>query len=563
MLRDARHSGRLGALPLGFMAENTPSPAPSSLPDQPLPPEEHKLEAQRRDNRDAAGKLPGTHSYGLREDGILSSNAAKICFSQEANDQHNEQSKQPGYADRRPVVKVAGRVMLLRDNGKLIWLQLRDSQGDVQVAVSQRDCQSPGFDLAKLTDLGDVVIAQGPVMKTKTGEVTIWASRLVAASKCLLTPPGKHSGLSDIETRYRQRYVDMWANPETLQTLTLRSRIVSRVREFLSSRGYLEVETPMLQTLAGGAAARPFVTHMNALNISLFLRIAPELYLKRLLVGGMQRVFEVNRNFRNEGLDKFHNPEFTMLEAYHAFGDVETVMELTESCIKDSATMLRDLLNPNATGDVILPFADLAINYSKPFSRVAYSELFAKAYGFAMTDDAAARSKLKSMRAPALLAAIDAMDSALVVNELFEDKQHGGEAQLDQGTPTFITHYPAAISPLTRPNRDDPLLADRADLFIAGMEVAPHYTELNDPDIQAQKFNQQLKGLDSEKNAEENTFRTFDHDFIRALKVGMPPAGGMGLGIDRLVMILTNQRTIRDVVLFPMMRPEELPQQNP
>jgi len=541
-------------------AHNPPpsSGKPDPALDAPAAVDHHKLEQQRRVNRDAAGGLAGIAAYGTREDGVVTSQSARESFSAAANDEHNANSKQPGYVDRRAVVKVAGRVMLLRDNGKLIWMQLRDHEGDVQVAVSQRDCQAPGFDLAKLTDLGDIVVAEGPVMKTKTGEVTIWASRLVAASKCLVTPPEKHAGLLDVELRYRQRYVDMWANPQTLNVLLLRSRIVSGVRRFLSDRGYIEVETPMLQTLAGGAAARPFVTHMNALDIGLFLRIAPELYLKRLLVGGMPRVFEVNRNFRNEGLDKFHNPEFTMLEAYHAFGDVETVMELTESCIRDAATMVRGLTQPGVVGDVVLPFGDLQINYSKPFARVTYGELFSQAYGFAMTDHAAARAKLKSMRSEALRVAVDAMDPALLINELFEDKRYGGEARVDHSVPTFITHYPAAISPLTRPNVADPTLADRADLYIAGMEIAPHYTELNDPDVQEQKFREQLKGLDAEKSAEESTFRTFDHDFIRALKVGMPPAGGMGLGVDRLVMILADQRTIRDVVLFPMMRPEEV-----
>ncbi|MCX5690314.1 MAG: lysine--tRNA ligase [Planctomycetota bacterium] len=512
----------------------------------------HKLESQRRSNRDAATGL-AQHPYGRRTDGILSTIAAKSLFSKEANDDFNASSKQPGYTDPRPQATVAGRIMLSRDNGKLIWFQLRDADGDLQVAVSQRDCAAPGFDLAKLTDLGDVIIASGRVMMTKTGETTLWANSVAPAAKCLVPPPEKHSGLQDVELRYRQRYVDMWANPETLSVLKLRSRIVSRIREFLSSRDYLEVETPMLQTLAGGAAARPFVTHMNALDISLFMRIAPELYLKRLLVGGMRRVFEINRNFRNEGLDKQHNPEFTMLEAYHAYGDVQTVMELTESAIRDAATLVRDLTQPGTAGDVILPFGDLSINYSRPFSRVTYGELFAKAYGFDMSDIPKARATLKGMR-PNLAAAIDAMDGILVINELFEEK---GEAQLDHSVPTFITDYPAAISPLTRPKTDNPVLADRADLFIAGMEIAPHYTELNDPDVQESKFREQLKGLDAEKSAEENTFRTFDHDFIRALKVGMPPAGGMGLGIDRLVMLLTNQRTIRDVVLFPMMRPEE------
>jgi lysyl-tRNA synthetase class 2 len=552
------------------MQTNTPQPAPTL----------HEQELQRRANRDTV-RGAGFEPYGVRQDDLATVAAARAAFDEGANDEHNAKGKEPGHVDRRPVVRTAGRVMLHRDGGKLIWMQLRDHTGDVQVAVSQRDVPSEQFTLAKNTDLGDILIAEGRVMKTKTGEVTVWASSLVPGAKCLVPPPDKHAGLADIELRYRQRYVDMWVNPETRHVLEARSAIVREVRGFMDGRGYLEVETPMLQTLAGGAAARPFVTKMNALDINLFMRIAPELYLKRLLVGGMPKVYEINRNFRNEGLDKQHNPEFTMLEAYHAFGDVEVVMELTESLVRACAGLVSSLslggrageglahagascgspTSPPAPllkerGDVVLPFGDLSINYSRPFARVSYAALFHKAYGFDMGDSAKARALLKSRRAAALHAAIDVMDPVLVVNELFEDKQHGGEAQLDHATPTFITDYPAAISPLTRPKRDNPVLSDRADLFIAGMEIAPHYTELNDPDIQEQKFREQLRGLDADKTAEESTFRTMDHDFLRALKVGMPPAGGMGLGIDRLVMLLTNQRTIRDVVLFPMMRPE-------
>lgn len=527
---------------------NPPAPAPAPTP--------HEQEVQRRANREKVREA-GFQPYGVRQEGLMNVSQVRAAYSEAANEEFNAKGKEPGFADPRPRVRLAGRVMLHRDNGKLIWMQVRDHTGDVQVAVSQRDVPANEFALAKGTDLGDIVVAEGRVMKTKTGEITVWAGGLSPGAKCLVPPPDKHAGLSDIELRYRQRYVDMWVNPETRHVLEMRSAIVREVRRFMDGRGYLEVETPMLQTLAGGAAARPFVTKMNALDINLFMRIAPELYLKRLLVGGMPKVYEINRNFRNEGLDKQHNPEFTMLEAYHAFGDVETVMEMTESLIRACATMVWRVLHGDAaSGDVVLPFGDLQINYSRPFARVSYASLFEKAYGFPMTDTARVKALLKSRRAAALHGAIDAMDPVLAVNELFEDKQHGGEAQLDHATPTFITDYPAAISPLTRPKRDNPVLSDRADLFIAGMEIAPHYTELNDPDIQEQKFREQLKGLDAEKTAEENTFRTMDHDFLRALKVGMPPAGGMGLGIDRLVMILTNQRTIRDVVLFPMMKPE-------
>ncbi len=582
MTPDPQPSASKTARPPTTPTTPTPNSAPAPAAPETAPTDGqkidiHKLEAQRRANRDGIAQL-GLDPYGVRIDGRLDIAAARAQYDEAADKDQQANGKNPGFVDSRPEVLVAGRVMLSRDNGKLIWMNLRDATGDVQIAVSQKDCDELGFKLGKLTDLGDLVVAKGRVMKTKSGEVTIWCSQLRPGSKCLAPPPEKHAGLQDVEIRYRQRYVDLWANPETVGVFQQRSKLVSLVRRFLEKRGYLEVETPMLQTLAGGAAARPFVTKMNALNINLFMRIAPELYLKRLMVGGLPKVFEVNRNFRNEGLDKQHNPEFTMLEAYHAFGDVETVMELTESLIRDLAQGI-DLdralgvavtgtadTAPTAKGGsgLALPFGDLMIDYGLPFVRVTYGELFQKAYGFPMDDVKRAREELKK-RHPGMVrenpAAIDQMDDVMVINELFEDKQHGGEAQLDPSRPTFITDYPAAISPLTRPKRDNVpgtiALADRADLFIAGMEIAPHYTELNDPDVQESKFREQLKGADSEKNAEESTFRTFDADFIRALKVGMPPAGGMGLGIDRLVMVLTNQRTIRDVVLFPLMRPEE------
>ncbi len=533
-------------------------------PPHPLPQAVHPLEAQRRANREAAAAL-GLSPYGHREDGLLGLAEAKAKYDKAADDAHQASEgaakaakKDPGaaaptpVADARPVVKVAGRVVLLRDNGKLLWMTLRDSTGDLQIAASQRDVPAAAFAFAKTVDLGDVLVAEGRVMKTKTGEVTVWCSALRPAAKCLVTPPEKHAGLHDVELRYRQRYIDLWVNPETARVFELRSRIISAARKFLDGRGYVEVETPMLQLLAGGAAARPFGTHMNALGLPLYLRIAPELYLKRLMVGGMPKVYEINRNFRNEGLDKQHNPEFTMLEAYHAFGDFDTVMEMTESLIRDGARAVAAHSGSAASSSLALPFGELTIDYAKPFARVRYGDLFEKALGFAMTDTARVRGACEARHIKTKSPAGVPVADVLLLNELFE---HVAEPTLDPAVPTFITHYPAAISPLTRPNLADPTLADRADLFIGGMEIAPHYTELNDPDVQAAKFREQLAGADAEQSAEENTFRTFDADFINALKVGMPPAGGMGLGIDRLVMLLTNQRTIRDAVLFPLMKP--------
>ena len=517
----------------------------------------HRLEQQRRSNRDAISTL-GLNPYGTFTPGRLSAADAKAKYDADADALFNATSKEPAPTDNRPSVTVAGRIVLLRDNGKLLWINIRDNTGDIQCAVSQRDCDAQGFTIAKHADLGDIIVITGKLMKTRTGEITVWATTTLPGAKSLVPPPAKHEGLQDVELRYRQRYVDLWANPETLSVFSLRSKIVSRVRSFLNGRGFLEVETPMLQTLAGGAAARPFRTHMNALDIELFMRIAPELYLKRLLVGGMPKVFEINRNFRNEGLDKQHNPEFTMLEAYEAYGNVETVMELTESAIRDAAAFLCSqpelaVIAPNADpANLKLPFGDVLIDYGRPFDRVTYRDLFEKTLGFSMDDIERCRKEAKDRKVMSPEAAAK-LDPILVINDLFEEF---AEKSIDAGRPTFIMEYPSAISPLTRPKPSNPKVAERADLFIGHMEVAPHYTELNDPDIQEAKFREQLQGLDTDKAAEENTYRTMDHDFLRALKVGMPPAGGMGLGIDRLVMLLTNQRTIRDVMLFPMMKPE-------
>ncbi|QKK06995.1 MAG: lysine--tRNA ligase [Planctomycetota bacterium] len=543
---------------------NEPTPSATEAPaETPL----HEQEAARLANLDAVRAL-GVNPYGTRTPGLVSLADARDTYDKAADEQHQATAKSDAPVDNRPRVTVSGRVMLKRDTGKLVWLNLRDQSGDLQIAVSKRDCAEPGFDVAKWTDLGDILVASGPLMCTRTGEVTVWASSVAAAAKSLTPPPTKHAGLQDVELRYRQRYVDLWSNPETMRVFALRSRILSHMRSIMDGRGYMEVETPMLQALAGGAAAKPFQTRLNALSMDVYMRIAPELYLKRLLVGGMPRVYEINRNFRNEGVDKQHNPEFTMLEAYEAFGDVTTMMDLTEHLCRESARLVvadSRGVEPSAVADVDLklPFGEITIDYGAPFLRVPYGELFQNATGFAMTDLDKVWARAEEIGVLRKYAAKMAEEGkpldtsalrgkvadAIIVNEVFEE---AAEPTLDAGRPTFITDYPSAISPLTRPKPDAPELADRADLFIGGMELAPHYTELNDPAVQAEKFRAQLAGLDDE----ESTFRNFDEDFIRALKVGMPPAGGMGLGIDRLVMLLTDQRSIRDVLLFPFMRPE-------
>jgi lysyl-tRNA synthetase class 2 len=525
----------------------------------------HRLEQQRRENRDAVIAL-GFNPYGQRCDGLMTLAQAHAAYDEGA-DHANKESTQarkqakrdnpqlpdadlPAVTDTRPIVRVAGRVVLSRDNGKLVWLNLRDHSSDsFQIAVSKRDCDENGFSLAKLLDNGDIIIAQGPLTKTNTGEVTCWASTLEPASKCLVPPPEKRLGLQDPDARYRQRYIDMWSNPDTTRTLMLRSKLMSAMRRYLERNDFVEVETPVLQTQAGGAAAKPFFTHMNALHLDLSLRIAPELYLKRLLVGGMPRVFEVSRNFRNEGLDKSHNPEFTSLEVYQAFGNYETMMMLTEGLIRELAQLAASEQGINPAS---MPFGDLLIDYERPFEKVTYGELFQQAMGFSMgdMDKVRAACEVRGMKTNAEDGT--AIADIFLVNELFEGV---AEHRIDPARPTFVLDYPASLSPLTRPKpgtEQDPVpLADRWDLFIGGMEIGPAYTELNDPDIQAQKFREQLAGVD----IEESTFRSFDEDFVNALKVGMPPAGGLGLGMDRLVMLLGNQRTIRDVLPFPMMRP--------
>ena len=495
----------------------------------------------------------GLDPYGQRMDGLVSLAEARAKHDPAADEAHKANEAD----DRRAVVTIAGRVVLHRDTGKLIFMTLRDHSGDLQVAVSKRAVDEESFKLAKLVDLGDIAIAHGPVGTTKTGEVTVWAASSVPSSqdsgagtqaprafsiltKSLAPPPEKFKGLQDPELRYRRRYVDLYASPEVMQTFQKRSRIVKAVRDFLTeppedlAPGYLEVETPMMQPIAGGAAARPFITHHNALDIDLFLRIAPELYLKRLLVGGMNRVFEINRNFRNEGIDRSHNPEFTMLELYQAYGDLYSVMELTERLINHvSVTVI---------GSEKLPFGDHEISYALPFRRAKYHDLFRDVNGF----DPADRSKLEALSHRHHIETAG-KDHDVLLNEVWEETV---EATLVQ--PTFVIDYPASLCPLTKRKPDEPQIAERFELFIANMELANAYTELNDPDVQKANFEQQVAGEDDEAA----TFRAMDHDFIEALKVGMPPAGGLGVGIDRLIMLMTNHRSIRDVILFPLMRPQ-------
>jgi lysyl-tRNA synthetase class 2 len=434
--------------------------------------------------------------------------------------------------DEKQRAKCAGRIVLLRDIGTLIFIPLRDWSGTIQVGLSKKllGPEPGGWPLVKLLELGDIIGAAGQLGKTKTGEITIWADSVSLLSKCLCQPPEKFHGLSDIDLRYRHRFVDLWANPEVMERFKRRSAILATIREFLQGRGFLEVETPMMQRKAGGAAAKPFVTHHNTLNLDLFLRIAPELFLKRLLVGGMEKVFEINRNFRNEGLSRQHNPEFTMLELYQAYADYNVMMDLTEEIIC--------LCVEKYCCDMRVQFGEETIDYSRPWRRAQYAELLKEHSGCDIEDIEAVRR-----RAAGLGLEEENMDDTVVTNEVFT-----ATVEDNLVAPTFVIDYPAALCPLTKRKKDEPNYAERFELYIGKMELANAYTELNNPAEQYENFLVQLRG-------QEESMARMDEDFITASKYGMPPAGGLGIGIDRLVMLLTGATSIRDVVLFPLLKP--------
>jgi lysyl-tRNA synthetase class 2 len=453
----------------------------------------------------------------------------------------------PSDANPPQRVRAAGRIIRRRIQGKAHFLDIRDwstaalpeEEARIQVMAGQKQVGELAWQLAQHLDLGDIIGVDGTLGKTRRGELTIFADGLCILSKSLLPHPDKWAGMQDMEFRLRHRYLDLVYNQEMLARSLERIKIVRCVRAFLEDHGFVEVDTPTLHAIAGGAAARPFITHHNALDIDLFLRIALELHLKRLLVGGMERVFEIGRVFRNEGIDARHNPEFSMLEVYQAYGNYETMMDLTEGMFVASARALGDNLRR--------PYGDLTIDYTPPWPRLTYQNLFEKHVGVSMTspDEVAAAAHKHGLQP-------QGKATEVLVHQLFELEVEKHLATLDR--PVFVHDYPAALCPLTRRKRDNQHLAERFELYVAGMELANAYTELNDPDMQEQTFRQQLAGL-----PEEQSMARMDEDFIRALRHGMPPAGGLGVGIDRLVMLLTNTTTIRDVILFPLLRPEKKP----
>lgn len=437
-------------------------------------------------------------------------------------------------------VHVAGRLMLKRVMGKASFTTIKDSSGSLQLFLQQQTLGA-AYDAFKGFDIGDLIAAEGVLMRTRTGELSVRVERLRLLTKSLRPLPDKWHGLEDTEIRYRQRYVDLIVNDEVREVFRKRARVVRFIRDFLESppRGFLEVETPMMHHIPGGAAARPFVTHHNALDLKLYLRVAPELYLKRLVVGGFERVYEINRNFRNEGVSTRHNPEFTMLEFYWAYADFNDLMDLTENLLRGLA---REVL-----GATSFTYQGQPLDFGQAFRRLRVSEAV-MLYNPGLTaadcvDRAALAKHCASLGLP--VKAADGWGKLLL--DIFEAT---AEAQMQQ--PTFITHYPLEVSPLSRRNDAEPELTDRFELFIAGREIANGFSELNDPEDQAERFRAQVQA----KDAGDAEAMHYDADYIRALEYGMPPTAGEGIGIDRLVMLLTDSASIRDVLLFPYMRPE-------
>ncbi len=443
----------------------------------------------------------------------------------------------------QPRARTAGRILSIRSFGKANFLVISDGKARLQIYVRQDALSERDFQVFKLLDFGDWIGVDGRLFRTKTNELSVWASSLTFLSKCLLPLPEKWHGLQDIETRYRQRYLDLTVNPDSRRVFEIRSRVVTAIRAFLIARGFLEVETPMMHPIAGGAIARPFVTHHNTLDMRLYMRIAPELYLKRLTVGGMERVFEINRNFRNEGISTQHNPEFTMLEFYWAYAEYQGLMTLTEQMLAEVAVA--------ATGGTEVTFGEHAISFAAPFRRLSLREAAREAASAKLGEPIPAEALRDRASAAALAARLGidvapSMGAGKIAAEIFEALCEDALIQ-----PTFVHDFPTEVSPLSKQKPDDPDTVERFELYIAGFEVANAFSELNDPVEQRRRFEEQLAsraGGDDEAHA-------MDEDYIRALEHGMPPAGGEGVGIDRLVMVLTNSLSIRDVILFPLMRP--------
>jgi len=487
----------------------------------------------------------GIEPFGYSFEQTHDTRSARALFEEaETKDELSEDG-------RGALVRLAGRIISEREHGKTRFADLADRYGRIQLYIRRDEIGAESFELLSLFDIGDWVGVEGELFRTRMGEVSIWVNSIELLAKSLRPLPfGKeevdaetgekkrYSGFADIEQRYRQRYADLAVHPEVREVFLKRTKIVSSIRRFLDEREYVEVETPILQPLYGGASARPFVTHHNALDMKLYLRIADELYLKRLIVGGFERVYEIGKDFRNEGISTTHNPEFTMLEFYQAYADYEEMMSLVEE-------LLHTLVQEVSGGSSSVVFQGQELDFTPPFRRLGYHEAL-REYGnleIRELDESALRDAARSLG----IEGVEMMNRPKLIDELFGELV---EPHLDQ--PVFIVDFPREISPLAKPKRGDPELVERFELMVAGREIANAFSELNDPLDQRQRFEDQARL----RAAGDEEAQSFDEDYLRALEYGMPPTGGVGIGIDRLVMLLTDQASIRDVILFPTMRPE-------
>ena len=488
---------------------------------------ENDLIKQRRSKLEELRNRGNAYPNSFRRDSL----------SQDLKDQCEGVSKEDLEA-KEMTVSVAGRIMLQRIMGKASFITLQDMKGQIQAYVRSNDLPEGQYDDFKTWDLGDIVGIKGKLFLTKTGELTVNAESIEMLTKSLRPLPEKHSGLVDTEQRYRKRYLDLITNPESLEVFKKRSQIITAIREYFIDNEYQEVETPMMHSILGGAAAKPFATHHNALDMDLYLRIAPELYLKRLMVGGIEKVFEINRNFRNEGLSTKHNPEFTMLEYYTAYADYNDQMSFIEDLLK--------VVSEKVLGTSKIEQEGTSYDFSKSFERISLKDSVAQKLSAEPTSldnrdfllETAKKYKIEDL---------DNLSDGKILFELFEEL-----VEEELMYPTFVTGYPKDVSPLSRSSDDDPSVVDRFELFIGGKEIANGFSELNDPDDQADRFREQVE----QKSKGDEEAMEFDSDYVEALEYGLPPCAGVGIGIDRLVMLLTGAKSIRDVLLFPQMKPK-------
>jgi lysyl-tRNA synthetase, class II len=486
--------------------------------------DENKLIAQRREKLQALRSTGSAFPNDFRRDVLAAELHARYADADKASLE----------AQQIPA-KVAGRIIRMRGP----FMVIQDGSGQIQLYLNHKELNEAQNALNKSLDLGDIVGVSGLVFRTGKGELSVHVQELRLLTKALRPLPDKYHGLHDTEVRYRQRYVDLIVNEETRRTFQLRSKIVDCIRQFMNARDFMEVETPMMQVIPGGAVARPFVTHHNALDQDMYLRIAPELFLKRLVVGGFERVYEINRNFRNEGLSTRHNPEFTMIEFYQAYADYHELMDLTEEMLRTIALQVM--------GDPVIEYQGIQIDFGKPFARLSIPEAILKHVPGTSAGQLQEEAGLRALVSACGIEPKAEWGRGRLLMEIFEAKV---EHELQQ--PTFVTEYPTEVSPLARRNDHNPEVTDRFELFIGGREIANGFSELNDAEDQAERFLSQVAA----KDAGDHEAMHFDQDYICALEYGMPPTAGEGIGIDRLVMLYTNQPSIRDVLLFPHMRPQ-------